>query len=601
MKLQVQPSANRSTGPVSPAKTAKAARGAPAAACTPEDRAGAATRIQERQLAVSQILASPTNPRKAFEPAALDELATSIRTYGVLQPILVRPAPGWELVTGRENGKDGFIWENRKLQALGGFGVTRSLALAERPYELVAGERRWRACRAAGVTHLPARICDLSDREVLEIQVIENEQRADTTDLERAAGYQACLNAGVPLAELCQRLGKSESAIRSILRLSRLPLPLADAVADARVPRSVAEIVCRLPSPAMRELAAACVLAGESSPSRLEWARKHKQLGRNAPLNVRETQDMLHEEFIAELKGVAWDPKDATLVPTAGACTRCPKLAGNNRDDFPDGRADVCTDVACLRQKHAAHKARVIAAAEAGGRRVLGAKAQQDCLRHGHFQSPSGMVRLTDRCYESGGNGRDYASMLGKAGRESLAKNIVLAFDHDDTLIELVDHQAAIRQLRKMKKLAPPARPKSYKVPPRPLTRDSWEVGERRDALLVKAVATTLEQMPAVEGLRSLAKLFLCELGPFAAFIVAKKIEPERISRFEQCSATIEAARVALNETSPGFLVAAIYAAFQTVGDLEPNEQTALATFAGVDLTTLTDPAFAEIKSQRNQ
>ncbi|WP_034386132.1 ParB/RepB/Spo0J family partition protein [Deinococcus sp. YIM 77859] len=134
---------------------------------------------------VDRILPAAYQPRQVFEPEALAELAQSIREKGVLQPLLVRPR-----------------------------GET---------FEIVAGERRWRAAQLAGLTEVPVLIRDLGDREALEIAIIENLQREDLGPLEEARAYQALLEQGLSQEEVAQALGKGRSTISNALRLLSLP------------------------------------------------------------------------------------------------------------------------------------------------------------------------------------------------------------------------------------------------------------------------------------------------------------------------------------------------------------------------------------------
>jgi len=134
---------------------------------------------------VDRIVQAAYQPRQVFEPGALAELAQSIREKGVLQPLLVRPRG-----------------EN---------------------FEIVAGERRWRASQLAGLSEVPALIRDLGDREALEIAIIENLQREDLGPLEEARAYQALLDQGLNQEGVAQAVGKGRSTVSNALRLLSLP------------------------------------------------------------------------------------------------------------------------------------------------------------------------------------------------------------------------------------------------------------------------------------------------------------------------------------------------------------------------------------------
>jgi len=142
-----------------------------------------------RMLPIATIVPNPHQPRKEFEPAALADLAASIKSQGVLSPILVRPLG--------PNG-DG--------------------------YELVAGERRTRASKMAGLTEIPALVRELSDMETLAIALIENLQREDLNAIEEAKGFHQLLkDFGLSQEELAHQVGKSRSALANSLRLLNLP------------------------------------------------------------------------------------------------------------------------------------------------------------------------------------------------------------------------------------------------------------------------------------------------------------------------------------------------------------------------------------------
>ncbi|MFC4640109.1 ParB/RepB/Spo0J family partition protein ParB [Deinococcus hohokamensis] len=144
----------------------------------------AATGPQVQQLSIDRITQAAYQPRQVFAPEALAELAQSIRDKGVLQPLLVRPRGDH--------------------------------------FEIVAGERRWRAAQLAGLTELPVIIRDLGDREALEIAIVENLQREDLGPLEEARAYQALLDQGHTQEGVAQAVGKGRSTVSNALRLLSL-------------------------------------------------------------------------------------------------------------------------------------------------------------------------------------------------------------------------------------------------------------------------------------------------------------------------------------------------------------------------------------------
>ena len=139
-------------------------------------------------VAIEQLKGGRLNPRKEFREDDLAELADSIRVKGLVQPILARPEPGGQ------------------------------------GYEIVAGERRWRAAQRAGLTQVPVIVRELDDREVLELAIIENVQRADLNAIEEAGGYRDLVERyGYNQEQLAEIIGKSRSHVANTLRLLKLP------------------------------------------------------------------------------------------------------------------------------------------------------------------------------------------------------------------------------------------------------------------------------------------------------------------------------------------------------------------------------------------
>ena len=141
---------------------------------------------------LDMIVPNPMNPRKSFDPEGLAELAASIRSVGILQPIVVVEAE-----------------------------------ITPRTYRIVAGERRWRAAKEAGLAAIPAVVkSGLSEAQELKIMVVENLQRKDVSPIEEAHGVKLLLDAGLTQEALGERLGKSQSHIANRLRLLELPEPV---------------------------------------------------------------------------------------------------------------------------------------------------------------------------------------------------------------------------------------------------------------------------------------------------------------------------------------------------------------------------------------
>ena len=148
----------------------------------------------ERTIPIEQISANPDQPRKRFADGDLDDLTASIKEKGIIQPLIVRK-------------------------------------VGDKAYEIVAGERRWRAAQRAQLHALPVVVRDFTDVEVLEVAIIENIQRADLNPIEEAAGYRQLMDRfGHTQEKMAEALGKSRSHIANLLRLLHLPDPVLDMV-----------------------------------------------------------------------------------------------------------------------------------------------------------------------------------------------------------------------------------------------------------------------------------------------------------------------------------------------------------------------------------
>ncbi|MBZ9698950.1 MULTISPECIES: ParB/RepB/Spo0J family partition protein [unclassified Mesorhizobium] len=162
------------------------------------------------------ISANPKNPRRHFGDAELTDLAQSIREHGVVQPVVARPSP---TQAGR--------------------------------YEIIAGERRWRAAQRAGLTEIPVIIRDVNDRTALELAIIENVQRADLNPVEEAQGYQQLIDDhGYTQADLGQVIGKSRSHVANTLRLLKLPDVIRDMLVDGALSAGHARTLVTAEDPA---------------------------------------------------------------------------------------------------------------------------------------------------------------------------------------------------------------------------------------------------------------------------------------------------------------------------------------------------------------
>lgn len=168
------------------------------------------------KLPIEFVSPNPRNPRRHFGDAELTDLAQSIREHGVVQPVVVRPSP---LQQGR--------------------------------FEIIAGERRWRAAQRAGLAEIPVIVRDVNDRTALELAIIENVQRADLNPVEEALGYQQLIEEyDYSQADLGQVIGKSRSHVANTLRLLKLPDVIRDMLVDGALSAGHARTLVTAADPA---------------------------------------------------------------------------------------------------------------------------------------------------------------------------------------------------------------------------------------------------------------------------------------------------------------------------------------------------------------
>jgi len=165
-----------------------------------------------REIPIDSVVLNPYQPRKNMDPESLEELASSIKEVGVLQPIIVRE-------------------------------------IGEERYELIAGERRWRAARLAGLSLIPAMVIEATEKEALSFALIENLQRSDLNPLEEAYGYKRLMQEfDLTQEEIAQMVGKKQSTIANKLRLLKLPVIVQEKLMNGTITERHARALLKLPS-----------------------------------------------------------------------------------------------------------------------------------------------------------------------------------------------------------------------------------------------------------------------------------------------------------------------------------------------------------------
>jgi len=226
-----------------------------------------------RSLPIELIRRNADQPRRTFIEADLDDLSNSIREKGVLQPILVRPAPG---------------------------------AVGE--YQIVAGERRWRAAQRAGLREMPVVVRELDDGEALEIAILENVQRADLNPMEEAMGYRVLIDRfGRTQESLAQALGKSRSHVANTLRLMNLPEAVQSMLAEGALSAGHARAVLASADPAglAKRIVEGGLSVREAEALARGSAKTPKKAGASSKITGKDADTRALEHDLSEALGLA--------------------------------------------------------------------------------------------------------------------------------------------------------------------------------------------------------------------------------------------------------------------------------------------------------
>jgi len=278
-----------------------------------------AVQSEYRNLPLDILTESAANPRRNFDPDALDELAESIRAQGLLSPLIVRPK-------------------------------------GQHAFEIVAGARRYRAARLAGLANVPARIVELTDAQAIETSIVENLQRRDVHPLEEASGYAALLHLEEPkysIEQIAAKCGKPPAFIAARLKLTELVPAVAEAFARGEIGTGHALLLAKLQPEQQEEALTACYQEqyGSANPSK------------RIQLPVRHLQQWIEHNILLELASAPFSKEDAQLVPDAGSCLECQKRTGHNTLLFEGmgTQHDSCSDPKRYAAKVEAHVRQSIA------------------------------------------------------------------------------------------------------------------------------------------------------------------------------------------------------------------------------------------------
>ncbi len=258
---------------------------------------------------LSDLIESGTNPRKRRDPAADEELRNSILEVGVLEPILVRA-----IATG-----------------------------ADAKFEIIAGSRRYRAAKDAGLEAIPAILKTLTDAEALEVQIVENLQRVDVHPLDEADGFAALIESQrYTIAAIALKVGKSESYVAQRLALKALEPAGRKLLDEDTITVSHALVIARLPK-------AAQGLA-------LDWIKRNVGAYNSTVPTVNALEKWIGDQIHRNLSKAHWKKEDETLLPSVGSCNACQKRTDFHPELFPEvGAKSLCLDPPCFEKKVKAH------------------------------------------------------------------------------------------------------------------------------------------------------------------------------------------------------------------------------------------------------
>lgn len=311
---------------------------------------------EQRMIDLADLMPSPTNPRKHFDEEKLAALSETIKSLGVLQPLVVR-----------ESKQSSFV------------------------FEIVAGERRFRAAGLAGIQEVPCVIRELTDEEVLEIQLVENLQRDDLTPLEEAAGYDSLLKLPAYTPKLiAEKVRKTTMTVLnrlSLLKLSEFGMASLNA---GKIKPTVGAMLGRIPSPKQREKAEREVVAGDY---------------RGDPLDQESVRRLIADRYMKSLQRSPFELTKPEILPGVGACVDCPHHSSNVAADLNEKppRVPTCANPECFEKKAAAtFKEKAAAIVERSGARLVTDQEEREKIFPPHSLSTepnygSGYVDLSTR------------------------------------------------------------------------------------------------------------------------------------------------------------------------------------------------------------
>jgi ParB/RepB/Spo0J family partition protein len=342
-----------------------------------------------KEIPLSRLKASASNPRKRFDEAKMQELLESVKSLGIMTPLLTRP---WWCVGLTDRATVEATLATIDPEKWGG------------DFEVVAGERRLRTANAANLAEAPCIVRYLCDDDALELQLVENLQREDLSIREEAEGYAALLSLKnedgsdrFTYASIGDRIGRTPAYVEQRVKILCVPVEALEAVDAGRIFFAHLRLLSRIPSPSARESATKELL---------------HPLYQAEPLSTRDFASHLRDRYMVTIKAPAFAMDDAELVPVecdaagvricGGACSDCPFLNTNNpelSDIDPGSAKPICTNPPCYQRKMDAAWEEARSAALKDGKRVLSEAEADKVFAHGGTSLPhnSPYVELSEQ------------------------------------------------------------------------------------------------------------------------------------------------------------------------------------------------------------
>ncbi|MCS4509171.1 ParB/RepB/Spo0J family partition protein [Xylophilus ampelinus] len=413
-------------------------------------------------LPLAQLVPSLTQPRKRFDADALQELAETIKLWGVMQPILVRKLPAARLADTFEQRGD-----RRRGEALP-------------THEIVAGERRWRASQLAGLHSIPVLERELTDEAVAVMQLVENIQRENLDPLDEAESFDRLIHAhGYTVEDIAATVRKGLSHVYETVRLLTLTGDARKALQSGALNRSNGVLISRVPT------------------EQLQLAAFRDICPNGEQISHRAARDLVRRKYMLDLAQAPFDTADAELLPKAGDCLACPKRTGASPELFGDVKnADVCTDTRCFGEKKAAHFERMRFSAVAAGRKVIsGHEAREIMPTDGG--TPAGYM-LLDKPRTIPGTGKPAEPLRQLLGQDLPADKVVLIETPSGAMVEAMPLRAASEAIEQRNPAAAPKPKKPSAAEQKAALQAEYEQRWRERAIhdVISAAKTMPDDQP---------------------------------------------------------------------------------------------------------